>query len=57
MAESVFFLLIYTPVAVTVGCWLFFAIQARLTRKQAVVRVLSDNRRGLREDRPRSRLC
>ena len=55
MVESVILLLIYGPIAVTLGCCLFFAVQAGLTRQAAVVRVLIDKRTALRATRPRSR--
>jgi hypothetical protein len=45
MVDSVIFSLIYGPVVVTLGCWLFFAIEAGRAKKEAVVRILSHNQR------------
>ena len=44
MIDSVICFLIYGPVAVTLGCSLFFAIEAGRANKEVVVRVLSQNR-------------
>jgi len=45
MVDSVIFSLIYGPVVVTLGCWLFFSIEAGRENKGAVVRILSQNQR------------
>ena len=45
MLDSVIFSLIYGPVVVTLGCWLFFAIEASRANKEAVVRILSRRQR------------
>jgi hypothetical protein len=37
MVDAVVFSLIYGPIAVTLVCWLFFAIKAARTNKEAVV--------------------
>jgi hypothetical protein len=55
MIDSVIFSLIYGPVVVTLGCWLFFAIEAGRANKEAVVRILSDRQR-LDQERPGHRL-
>jgi hypothetical protein len=55
MVDSVIFSLIYGPVVVTLGCWLFFAIEASRANKEAVVRILS-RRQRLDRRRPGPRL-
>jgi hypothetical protein len=45
MVDSVIFSLIYGPVVVTLGCWVFFAIEAGRANKEAVVRILSHRQR------------
>ena len=50
------FPLIYGPIAVTLGCWLFFAIEAGRANEEAVVRVVSRNQRRFHRGRPRGRL-
>jgi hypothetical protein len=54
MIDTVIFSLIYGPVAVTLACWLLFAIAAGPTKKEVVVRILSHKERGLHQ-RLRSR--
>jgi hypothetical protein len=51
MTDSVIFSLIDGPVAVTLGCWLFFAIEA-LANEELVVRVLNHKRRRFHRRRP-----
>jgi hypothetical protein len=45
MLDSVIFSLIYGPIVVTLGCWMFFAIEASRAHKEAVVRILSRRQR------------
>ena len=45
MLNSVIFSLIYGPIVVTLGCWMFFAIEASRAHKEAVVRILSRRQR------------
>ena len=52
MVQTFVFSLIYGPVAVTLGCWLFSAIGAARARQVAVVLISSQDRRGLRSERP-----
>ena len=52
MIDSVICSLIYGPFAVTLGCWLFFAIEAGRANKEVVVRVLSQKLRRLHRSRP-----
>jgi hypothetical protein len=56
MINSVILSLIYGPIAVTLGCWLFFAIEAGRANEEAVVRVVSYNQRRFHRGRPRGRL-
>jgi hypothetical protein len=56
MINSVILSLIYGPIAVTFGCWLFFAIEAGRANEEAVVRVVSHNQRRFHRGRPRGRL-
>jgi hypothetical protein len=53
LIDSVIFSLIYGPVAVTLACWLFFTIETGRTKKDVVVRVLSEKRRRFDRRRPR----
>jgi hypothetical protein len=48
MIEPVIFSLIYGPIAVTLGYWLFFAVEADRANKKAVVRILSHRQRPRR---------
>jgi hypothetical protein len=56
MIDSVIFSLIYGPIAVTLGCWLFFAIEAGRADEVVVVRVLSHKQRRFHRGCPRGRL-
>ncbi len=47
MVYCLAFSLIYGPVAVTLGCWLYCAIGAGRARKEAVVLISSQDRRRL----------
>ena len=51
MVQTLVFSLIYGPVAVTLGCWLFCAIGAARARKEVVVVILSQDRRRLHSRR------
>jgi hypothetical protein len=55
MTDSVIFFSIYGPVAVTLECWLFFAMEA-LANEEGVVRVLNHKRRRVHGRRPSGRL-
>ena len=44
MVQAFVLFLIYGPVGITLGCWVFSAIVAVRSRKEAVVRVLTDRR-------------
>ena len=52
MVQTLIFSLIYGPVAVTLGCWLFCAIGAARARQVAVILISSRDRRRLRSERP-----
>jgi hypothetical protein len=54
MIDSVIFSLIYGPIAVTLGCWIFFAIEAG--RADEVVVVLSHKQHSFHRGCPRGRL-
>ncbi len=56
MIYPIIFSLIYGPIVVTLGCWLFFAIEAGRANEEAVVRVVSHHQRRFHRDRPRGRL-
>lgn len=53
MIYSIIFSLIYGPIAVTLGCWLFFAIGAGRANEEAVVRVVSHHQRHIHRVAPR----
>jgi hypothetical protein len=50
MVQTLVFFLIYGPVAVSLGCWLFCAIGAARVRQEAIV--VSQDRRRLHSRRP-----
>ena len=52
MVDSVVYSLIYGRIAVTLGCWLFFATKATRANKEAVVRTLSHDRRRFFSEAP-----
>ena len=56
MIYPIIFSLIYGPIVVTLGCWLFFAIEAGRADEVVVVRVLSHKQRRFHRGCPRGRL-
>jgi hypothetical protein len=44
MGEAFVLSLIFGPLGITLGCWVFSAIVAARSHKEAVVRVLADRR-------------
>ena len=58
MVQTLVFSLIYGPVAVTLGCWLFCAISAARARQEAEVVLISsrDSRRFFRGARRSARV-
>ena len=57
MVQTLVFSLIYGPVAVTLGCWLFCAIGAARARQEAAILISSQDRHRLHSRRPQKRLC
>ena len=56
MVQTLVFSLIYGPVAVTLGCWLFCAIGAARARQAPVLLISSQDRRRLHSSALK-RLC